>query len=222
MTFKPLTTSEKSRGYGAIPSSASSTSEGVTASKIEHIQDMLTRVLRHELLKNRDAQLIIEAGGLFQSKVGEVINQILSYLDTSFQISVNYDLSLDEALKMCQFDYGDSNITDLQFPNDKSGIVNTEIFIINFNERLDSSDVLPAIKNLGLKPANLRQLLALAAAYPQLQKEYPIAGLGSIWKPGHERWFVPHIGLDRGKREVRLKRYSSPWSETRRFAAVRS
>ena len=35
---------------------------------------------------------------------------------------------------------------------------------------------------MGLRPANLPELLAFGAKYPKKQREFPIVALGSVWR----------------------------------------
>lgn len=193
----------------------------VKESKMGHIKDLISPVLRHELRSDKQAQFVIEAGGLFQQKVGEALEYITNMLSVSVTVHVDYDRSLEDAVKAGKYPCGDSNIASDKFPEAGTGIKATEVFFLNFGVEMNSYDALPAIESFGLRPANLRELLAVGEEHPSLQNEFPIVALGSIWKPHHERWFVPALGLDRAQRELRLKKYSSPWSDVRRFAAVR-
>lgn len=78
------------------------------------------------------------------------------------------------------------------------------------------------MRKAGFRPALIEDLLALGAEYPELQKQFPIVALGSVWQDPGGRRRVPYLRWDGGGRDLDLYWFGDDWDERWRFAAVRN
>lgn len=94
------------------------------------------------------------------------------------QIVVDYDLSLFIAMQEGDYQYGLPR--SCKFDNSYSGCSSVEVQIFDFEgEFLRASAILEILESAGLRPAELRELLALGAQYPEKQREGPIVALSA-------------------------------------------
>lgn len=147
-------------------------------------------------------------------------------MSTSFSvgdIEVDYDLAVDKAVEAGRYDHTDHNITAEHFPAKWSGKATVTVELVHFYKDMSSDNVLAELEAQGLRPAELRELLALGAAYPKLQLEFPIVALGSDWPHPLGRRGVACLDKDDSKRDLELDWMGNGvyWSESCRFAAVR-
>ncbi len=63
-------------------------------------------------------------------------------------------------------------------------------------------------------------LLALGAEYPDLQKEFPIVALGSVWRDLGGRRLVAYLAYWRSKRSLGLRWVGLDWGGPCRFLAA--
>lgn len=128
--------------------------------------------------------------------------QIKSLLDSLisaskiFPVRVNYDIPLREAIRLGRFGFLDDNINERNFPTKYFGLANVDIRIIVFENIKSFEDVLMELDKMGLRAANLYELLALRARADS--GEYYLAydtvfALGSV---GKEKRGVPYFECD--------------------------
>lgn len=136
-------------------------------------------------------------------------------------VVVNYGLALDKAIKAGSYDWADPNITAEHFPAKRTGKAELNIELLHFGKDISSDDVLAVLDAQGLRPAEPRELLALGATHPELQREFPIIALGSVWQgPGSGRR-VAYLDGSGSERSLDLHWFVDGWNERCRFAAVR-
>lgn len=147
----------------------------------------------------------------------------------TFRVQVNYDLRLEAAIKSGNYDWKNDDINDKNFPSKRSGSAELDIRLVHFNKDMSYEDILKELDKMSLRPAELPELLALGAKYPDEQRKYPIVAMGSMWR-GYggrdgEIWrIVPSLWNNRGRRGLSLDCHSTGsecgWSVDFRFAAV--
>ena len=138
-----------------------------------------------------------------------------------FRVQVNYDLKLEAAIRAGNYDWKNNDINDKNFPSKRSGSAELDIRLVHFNKNMSSEDVLMELDKMGLRPAELQELLAFGAKYPDEQRKYPIVVLGSVWRSLSGHRLVACLSVGDGKRELNLFYYGDGWGEDCRFAAVR-
>ena len=140
-----------------------------------------------------------------------------------YAVTVNYagNKTIRNLLKEVRCGWVNESITDKNFPTDKIGTEEEEIFLVHFNKWFDNGgQVIAELDKLGYKPANPAQLLALGVRHPDLQRQFPIAALGQYWFASGGYRVV--VGLDgSGERRARLFLLEGGWYDSWRFAVVR-
>jgi len=117
---------------------------------------------------------------------------------------VDYNLSVEEMVEMCNFDWASCPSTSDYFPIPENKIGKKEIIsckLINFKEVVDIKESAKKIEKTGLRPATFHEGLAFARNHPELQKELPILVIGSPWtSPDSKIYFLIlcAIGTSRG------------------------
>lgn len=105
-----------------------------------------------------------------------------------------------------------------------SGPVDVTLFHIN-REDVSSDEVISIMSKEGYRPATLWELAALGAAYPDLQREFYVVALGSIWYFKGVKRDVPILFEYVGHRQLSMYSYAFDWNSqgrpADRFAAVR-
>lgn len=111
-----------------------------------------------------------------------------------FQVMVNYNQTLTEMIEAGHYDSFDPNIQNFgltskgglfsEWPSGfkydlralskgrKTGQVGIDL--VGFGQRITSEEVYRELRGMGLRPANLPELLALGAQYPDIQRKFPI------------------------------------------------
>lgn len=140
----------------------------------------------------------------------------------SYSVIVNYDLTVEQLIKAGgKFNWVNDNITSSHFPSSEKGIAEVLIYLANFTRLIRSGDVIKELDRQGLRPATLKELLALGVARPDLQRIDPIVALGSKWRDSGGRVGVPCLDGDGGCRRLVLALWRGDWDLHWRFVAVR-
>ncbi len=139
----------------------------------------------------------------------------------TYPVTVNYDLSLAGMIKAGRYDWVSSDITEKHFPLVGSGTRETITELVRFNKDMGSDDVLRELDRRGLRPATIEELLAFGARYPELQRQFPIVALGSIWRHDLDRRYVPCLWGGSDERSLCLNWFEFGWRDDYRFLAVR-
>jgi len=103
----------------------------------------------------------------------------------------------------------------------KTGREEKEIVLFRFADPKPLDEVIAELERAGYRPAELEDLLALGATYPNLQRRFPIMALGSIFtSPDGQRW-APCISREGDNRICSLCGLKGGLPHPRwRFAAV--
>lgn len=101
---------------------------------------------------------------------------------TTFPVTVDYTLPLMEMIKAGRYDWVNPDITEEHFPVKGEGIREVVVELIHFGRFMETDDVLRELDRLDLRPATIEELLALGAKYPEVQREFPVMALGSVWQ----------------------------------------
>ncbi|MBI2039244.1 MAG: hypothetical protein HYT22_03130 [Candidatus Niyogibacteria bacterium] len=138
-----------------------------------------------------------------------------------YPITVDYTLSLERMIAAGHYDWKNDDITAKHFPMKGEGSANVEIQLVHFNRVMESETVIRELDTMGLRPATLEELLAFGAKYPDIQREFPIVALGSVWRYASGFRSVPFLGRSGAQRHLGLGWFEVRWDENYRFAAVR-
>ena len=131
------------------------------------------------------------------------------------------NLSLKDRITRGKYGWVNSDITEEHFPVDIPADYEAEYELFNFSRSFGSEAAIAEMDKDGFRPATLAELLVLGETQPELQKQFPIIALGSLWlhSPGYR--VVPVLYLHDGKRELLLDWFEHDWNDDYRFLAVR-
>jgi hypothetical protein len=184
--------------------------------------DLLTDAVRERGGSEDDLRRLVTADG--QALLGRVADLIVRAgrpVVTCFPVAVDYRLSPAEMVRAGRYDHVDTDVTAEHFPVPAGDPVTLELLVVHFGREMASDEVLGELGRRGLKPAGIEHLLALGAAYPEVQRQHPVVALGSVWgrRPGESR--APYLDADTAGRGLGLGWYGADWYAPCRFAAVR-
>lgn len=141
--------------------------------------------------------------------------------EKEIKLTVDYCQSLQQMIVSGNYGWTNSDITENNFPLpteflDKKITVSTKLF--HFNRDISSEDVIFEMEKVGYRPATLPELLALGKTYPELQKDFRIVALGSIWDAYGLRG-VPILDSGR-ERWLNLGWFGNGWVNRHRFFGI--
>lgn len=146
-------------------------------------------------------------------------------------ILVDYDMSVEEMIGRGKYDRVDADINSQNFPSTRRGTDNVRVVLVHFGRDTISEpinrgmilepkteEVLFQLDKRNLRAAELPELLAVHAAYPELRGGMPLVALGSVWQNPVNQ-LVPGIWGDTTS-SLELAPIARKWSEGDRFLAV--
>ena len=139
----------------------------------------------------------------------------------TYPLFVNYDLSVEDIVKLGRYDWANSDITAKNFPTTRAGKAEVAVELIHFNCYVSTKNALSKLNRMGYRPAELHELLFFGEKYPNVQREFPIVALGSVWQFRYGNRLVPYLYGNGSERNLCLNWVGGDWSEIYRFAAVR-
>lgn len=121
------------------------------------------------------------------------LRRILNLKPFEYKFSVDYDMSISEAMKYDGTGASNCAFGDRNFPPTRTGKASMEAYLVKMdrtmsttleNGNVTSGDVLTEIMARDLRPADLRELLAFARRYPTLvrQRRFHIIALGTVYQ----------------------------------------
>ncbi|MFA7315754.1 MAG: hypothetical protein WC059_03060 [Candidatus Paceibacterota bacterium] len=136
-----------------------------------------------------------------------------------FPVTVDYSKSIEQYLREGECDYVDENISSTTLANDtKDTVISLEAVLVIFNRSMISEDVVAQLKLHGFRPGTARELYALGARYPRLQRGISIIALGSVTADSHVPVLVEFV---HGGRDACLWPWSRGWNSEYWFLAFR-
>ncbi|MCE9586543.1 hypothetical protein K8R04_04490 [Candidatus Uhrbacteria bacterium] len=95
-----------------------------------------------------------------------------------------------------------------------------EFELVHLNKGVSTDKALAELDKQVLRPALYEELLAFAVKYPELQKQFPIVALGSVYRvDGY--LCSPYVLWDGSERRLHFSWFDGDWSDSCRFLAVR-
>jgi len=136
------------------------------------------------------------------------------------KVLVDYDMSLTEMIAAGRYFWRIYEINATNFPVSGESQKEVKLKLIHLNRVASTEEILEEMDRRGLQPAKIEELLGLGAKYPELQKQFPIIALGSVWRHPNGYLYAPCLNwLDRA-RFLGLHCYDNLWEEYCRFLAV--
>jgi len=139
----------------------------------------------------------------------------------TYLLSVDYRRSVEDGVKAGRYNWVSSDITSRNFPTKRKGTAEVAVELIHFNRYVSTNEALRELDGMGYRPAELHELLAFGEKYPEVQRQFPVIALGSVWQGrGGDRLVPCLIGHGSG-RFLGLDWLEGGWSEVYRFAVVK-
>jgi len=140
---------------------------------------------------------------------------------TVYLLSVNYRRSVEDAVKAGRYDWTKSDITSRNFPTKRKGTAEVAVELVHFNRSISTDEALSELDRMGYRPAELHELLAFGEKYPEVQREFPVVALGSVWQYRYGDRRVPYLFRLGSERYLNLYWFGDDGGGVFRFAAVR-
>lgn len=86
---------------------------------------------------------------------------------------------------------------------------------------MSTDQALAELDKMNLKPAGIQECLAFGEKYPDVQRQFPIIFLGSVWQGPRGDRSCPYLGRDGSERDLYLSWFDDGWIDICRFAGVR-
>lgn len=158
---------------------------------------------------------LIENSNVQSEKVINATSEIL--------LTVDYTKTVEQAIADGNYDWKNNDVTTKNFPISPEMIgkkveVATKLF--HFNRDISSDDAISEMDKDGYRPVTLIELLVLGFLFPELQRQFPIVALGSVWRRARDRRFVPCLYVDGSGRLLYLGWFDVVWSAHYRFLGV--
>lgn len=140
-----------------------------------------------------------------------------------FRLTIDYTRNLKDVIVAGYYDYVNKSITEASFPLGVEEQSKKELImkLFCFNRYVKSEEAIREMDGKGYRPATLRELLAFGEKYPELQRQFPIVALGSVWTGPDRVSCVPMLRGDSAHRDLFLHCLGGIWDSDYRFLAVR-
>jgi hypothetical protein len=185
------------------------------------LQSLLEKVKQRGYSEDEILRVAADQGDQLLDKFADVIAQAARKPRETFPLAVNYDLSVEEAIAAGDYQAVNADISGRNFSWTRRGKVDAEIVLVRFDQRMSSEDVLRGLEQEGLRAAELPELLAFGAAYPDEQRKFSVVGLGSVWQDRKSYRNVPCLYEASEGRYLDLHWWDDGWYSLSRFAALR-
>ena len=164
---------------------------------------------------------VIETDSDVLDKLADVFSEATHVPQGVYPVEVNYDLSLRDAIEAGDYQAVNASITIENFPSSKSGVSKEDIFLMRFEGRMTSEEVVHALSKKGMRHGELREFLAFGATYPEMQRKFSVIGLGSVWRDKKGYGNVPCLYTASEGRYLDLHWWDDAWYSYSRFAVLR-
>ncbi len=104
--------------------------------------------------------------------------------ERTFPITVDYNRSLEEMIAAGNYH---GHISDMikGCPISGEGVHHLDLVLVAIEGEMYIDSVRIALSQRGLRAATIEELLALGEQHPELQRNFPIMALGSVWDCPH-------------------------------------
>ena len=170
---------------------------------------------------------IPEAIALINGKNGKIEKKVATsqaITTDDVKLTVDYTKTVEQAIADGNYDWKNSDVTAKNFPISPEMIgkkVDISGRLFHFDRNIGSENAIKKMDSDGCRPATLMELLALGATHPELQKQFPIIALGSVWRTFIGFRQVPYLDVNNDDRELDLSYFGDDWWACCRFLGVR-
>jgi len=183
-------------------------------------ESLLDRVKKRGCSEDEILRLAAQGDSLLD-KFADVMTEAARKPMDPYPVSVNYELSVENAIEAGNYQAVNTDITGKNFPSTRRGEADLEIVLVRFEHRMKSEDVLDELSKEGLRAAELPEFLAFGAEHPDVQRKFSVVGLGSVWQDRKGYRNVPCLYTASEGRYLDLHWWDDGWYSYSRFAAIR-
>lgn len=137
------------------------------------------------------------------------------------EVMVDFRLSVSEMIAAGQFGWVNPQIAEVRCPIAGAGVAKAVLELVYRGQYVKSQEVIGEFSRRNLQPARFEHLLALAAQYPELQQQFPIAILTSDWEGKDGSRYVFCIGQGARGRYLSFREFDRLWRGYWRFLGLR-
>jgi len=184
------------------------------------LQSLLEKVKQRGYSEDEILRVANTQGDGLLDRFADVVAQAARKPRDAHPVTVNYDLSVEQAIEAGKYQAVNADITSKNFLSKRTGQANLEIVLVRFENRMKSEEVLRELENEGLRAVELPEFLAFGAAYPDVQRRFCVAGLGSVWQDRKGYRNVPCLYEASEGRYLDLHWWDDGWYSYTRFAAT--
>jgi len=184
-------------------------------------QSLLDKVKKRGYSDEEILRVASTQGDQLLDKFADVMAAAARKPREGFSVPVDYDLSVEEAIAAGDYQAVNANITSRNFSSKRKGRAELQVFLVKFDQRMSSQDVMRELESENLRPAELPELLAFGAKYPDMQRKFSIVGMGSVWRDRKGYDNVPCLYEASEGRYLDLHWWDDGWYSYSRFAAIR-
>ena len=185
-------------------------------------QSLLDKVKKRGYSDDEILRVASTQGDQLLDKFADVMAEAARKPREGFPVLVNYDLSAEEAIAAGDYQAVNANINSKNFSWKKKGQAEVQIFHVKFDHRISSPDVIRELESENLRPAELPELLAFGAKFPDVQRKFSVVGMGSVWHDRKGYANVPCLYEASEGRYLDLHWWDDGWYSYSRFAAIRN
>jgi len=182
----------------------------------------LIPALRERGISDEQIHAFANADGKISiGKIADVMAAGIKSAEAIHAVEFNYDEAVENKVVSGKYDWSNSDIASDHFPTRRTGVISSNIKLFHFNRYISSEDATREMDKAGYRPAEACELLDFGAKYPDVQREFPVIALGSVWQsPDGDRRVVclSRCGV---RRRAYLSWFGDGWVGACRFAAVR-
>ncbi len=159
------------------------------------------------------------------SKLRDALREtLLGPLSGIFQLTIDYNRTIEELLQAGRYDWPNKNITEEHFPRlCISGKEERKYKLFHFSREISSDDAVREMSKAGFDPAGPHEMLVFGEEFPEIQRKFFIVGLGNpIWRSSNGIWYVVVLyssGPNRNARNAFLHAWDSDWDSRSHFLA---
>ncbi len=140
-----------------------------------------------------------------------------------YPLEVDYSADLEEAMRAGGYnDIHREILPSASWFTDFGRKEKLQMKLLEFEQPVSTEEVLAKAKAKSLRLANLFELLAFGAKYPEVQWDYPVLALGSRWRNQNGDQGIAYLWHNAFGRalEMGLIQNGKQWDNLCRFAAV--
>ena len=154
-------------------------------------------------------------------KIADAIAETIKSAKNLYTVAMDYATSIEDLIKQGKYDWSNSDITTKNFSTERTNTTDLKIELVHFDRSINSEDAIAELDKMGLRPAEAGELLTFGAKYPNIQKDFPIVTLGSVWRDLFGSRRVVCLGRGGHERSANLGWFGGDWNDSYRFAATR-